>query len=1032
MEGRDFMNDLKQMWTINGLLKDSNNDGVPDAVNVQIQGLSPNCTPKGLVDFCARVGLETTGLSFPIITINNETDYTINLRIEQNPYAECSCILKDGHSIELISESEVGLSKTLRWLAASWPYAVDGKKDKVIRIDFRKTTFQLTFVEGDKSEWFLIKQTKSFEVKSFESLSNLTDLWTTNGFFQSGRIDINSKLNIHFSFLSDPTPGILEKAAEFTARMGLCSTGIQFPLTSDSQWTRGAELNFIIDTSKNNQCKVYLSENDPLDGASVHFEGKSQAVENALTYFTTARLVEEGGTFGSWENIAIEEPLTPLLFEKDWFDKGEKVDFIEYLESWLNEGIILSANHVAIEAYISEPYKIRRELSQFVLDRLGSLGESVETHIRSAFKPGYHWIEEEVIPSLKNVIGIEEIEIHCKKESNLDGLELPIRWIQELYPVDLLLSKSLGISSNAVEFLLEDNQEATYNFIVKNNEGQIIFSETLLVPTAEIDYIDGIHKVYPTTGNIKLLIDGEVIREKHNPTDRERFWNYFKKEILEKLPGILPLSEAGRGVYFPFFSKLSINVEMSEEEKKLGIDEERMSSLEALHEDLYFNTLDYFTNYGLNSVGKEWTTPGGVHPFIRAVDGVSPSARIKLYGLEVKEKPEVSTHSLYFNDKKTEPESCILKVKQNNKEQTIEVNGDDRGKRKSLDWPEEVKDLQKISGLSVWMGATSYGGEPIPVIELTKPGPSDFTSPHKLSLFKPTILIETGHHPNEVSSMPAVRGLLKDIATTQAGILNHVNLVVVPCANPDGAKLHQRMTRDNPEWKHHAARFNAVGLEHSLLRYQKSIFGEADVIPKIIHRWLPDVVIDDHGIPAHEWIQPFAGYNSPPRFPQSYWIPISFIYGITKRLNNEKYPRHSNLLDTMINKITQKIGQDQVVSSKNKYFQQRYEKYGHQWLPDVFPLEKADQMIFYQWPIEVNTESTSVISRYPDWCSLEFISEAADETVYGDTLEQCIKAHQLFDLAVIEAVSESRPVIHTRFEDEWIKYTRQRPITINE
>src|SRR5690606_23367303 len=135
--------------------------------------------------------------------------------------------------------------------------------------------------------------------------------------------------------------------------------------------------------------------------------------------------------------------------------------------------------------------------------------------------------------------------------------------------------------------------------------------------------------------------------------------------------------------------------------------------------------------------------------------------------------------------------------------------------------------------------------------------------------------------------MPAIVELMDEIVTEHPEIMNHINLVIIPCANPDGVELHHLMTKDNPEWKHHAARYNAVGLEFTDVRYKESVFGEANVVPKIMNRWAPDIVIDDHGIPSHEWTQPFAGYHIPPRFNMSFWIPNSFIYGIAQKLDEE-------------------------------------------------------------------------------------------------------------------------------------------------
>ena len=44
----------------------------------------------------------------------------------------------------------------------------------------------------------------------------------------------------------------------------------------------------------------------------------------------------------------------------------------------------------------------------------------------------------------------------------------------------------------------------------------------------------------------------------------------------------------------------------------------------------------------------------------------------------------------------------------------------------------------------------------------------------------------------------------------------------------------ESLTKEHPKWKHHAARFNAVGLEFAYVKFQESVFGEANVLPLIL------------------------------------------------------------------------------------------------------------------------------------------------------------------------------------------------------
>jgi len=49
---------------------------------------------------------------------------------------------------------------------------------------------------------------------------------------------------------------------------------------------------------------------------------------------------------------------------------------------------------------------------------------------------------------------------------------------------------------------------------------------------------------------------------------------------------------------------------MSEPDYRIGIDEEQISSLESLHEDLYFVTLDFFDALGRTTVKRRLSSPG--------------------------------------------------------------------------------------------------------------------------------------------------------------------------------------------------------------------------------------------------------------------------------------------------------------------------------------------------------------------------------------------------------------------------------------
>ena len=80
----------------------------------------------------------------------------------------------------------------------------------------------------------------------------------------------------------------------------------------------------------------------------------------------------------------------------------------------------------------------------------------------------------------------------------------------------------------------------------------------------------------------------------------------------------------------PFFGGLEVEVWLSSPNSRLGIREENDSAAEALHEDIYFNTLDTIEVLGLSSTGDKTSAPGPVVPIVHVRDGIAPHAVVRL------------------------------------------------------------------------------------------------------------------------------------------------------------------------------------------------------------------------------------------------------------------------------------------------------------------------------------------------------------------------------------------------------------------
>lgn len=922
------MGNLRKLWTTEGLLLDKNVDGVVDGVSIYID-LPINVIPVGLLDFFARIGLETTGLSYDFFEFTGQ-----KVTMEFQADCEETYARFDENRLTCFYRNEQELSTLLTELAS-----IDDQKTK-------------TFGETNRS------------------INSLSDIWSFSGFGTFVEATPQHVLSLNIE-VADQLRSIelYKELCHFVARCALYSTALDLPLTNNGN----AQIQLHVRVGKETRLRL-LNQNE------VELSGTMESCTLAVARLNRSKHWSEEGEFGYWEQQLVlnDKKEAEVWYESEWEDCSEKDLVLQQLSA---SGLAYNR----LEVYLSEPLKIRKEFEAKIVEKFPQLETTI---VRSAFKTGFHWIREELLPILDQTC--TGLHISVRKESNENALELPIRWIQELYPIDRLVEKYTHLEAADVTFSLHDQIEFTYQVEALFESGVRKTIGVLEVPITRMPYINKDRFAYPSTGAVRYYWNQTLLEEVPVPTDRERFYLYYLKEFLPNLQLKINQINPGQGHNRPLFDRIEIDVTMSEEEEKLDIDEERTSSLEALYEDLYFNTLDYFADWGIEQTGKPFDAPGGVHPFMHLENGVNPSAKIKIYRWDDFEPIRLKTTQIDFNHS-GEFVSAIV-AKQDTelvvpiRKQEIKVHANDYGSGKAV------------------IADHSYKGFPIPVIEYYLKSGETFDSAIKLTLFKKTLVIEAGHHANEISSTPALLKLMN----MPDGYLKNMNIVIIPNANPDGFQLLQKMIEEHPEWKHHAARYNAVGLEFAHVRYQQTIFGEANVLPLIMKKWAPDIVIDDHGIPAHEWVQPFAGYNSPPRFPVSYFLPSAKIYGIGRISEKVNKNIHESNLETIVESISAQIAGTSI-AEENEYWKNRFIKYGHQWLPNVFPIEEAPHIHFYRQQTVTPEYPTVSILRYPEWVAADIISEAADEVVYGKTLDSCIEAHMLFNRGVLELLQNQNP-----------------------
>ncbi|MGO2581449.1 MAG: peptidase M14, partial [Halomonas sp.] len=269
----------------------------------------------------------------------------------------------------------------------------------------------------------------------------------------------------------------------------------------------------------------------------------------------------------------------------------------------------------------------------------------------------------------------------------------------------------------------------------------------------------------------------------------------------------------------PYFEELNFTVHLPSSDRRLAWDDEHISLSEALHEELYFSTLEYFQRQAGLALGDRSIQPGQIVPEV-STQGETAYLRMSLRPLDSSPSPRAA-------------------VALDTASQAIGA--------------EQVKQtLAALSGQALY--ASTRAGR---AVEARYVVGSDRA-----------VMISAGQHANETSG---VVGALR--AAEQLGAQPQAHFVISPLENPDGYALQNRLIATQPRHMHHAARYTAFGndlqsqplgqpFEHAIREQAFAASGAG------LH-------VNLHGYPAHEWTRPLTGYV--PRGFEMWTIPKGFF-----------------------------------------------------------------------------------------------------------------------------------------------------------
>jgi hypothetical protein len=463
--------------------------------------------------------------------------------------------------------------------------------------------------------------------------------------------------------------------------------------------------------------------------------------------------------------------------------------FDRTLDVWVSEFEGEEYRGARVQAWLFEDEAARRAAER----RLAAAG--VSAVFRSAYKPLLHFFLEEV-----DLEGLDSVSVRYP----LRDEAVPRRFTLEAYPLAGML-RDVDVSFTAGDADLHYVVELRYT------DGR---SETARVfaPNKVAEDHAGVVNLSPTGW---VRVDGRadgVTLDEARPTDLGSVF----AAVVDSVRG------HAWGSAEPYFERLDIRVDLPGIERELGYEDEVLSTIEALHEDLYFGLLEVFQRHSGRALGNRGLQPGQIVPDVRRIDG---PARVRVQTMAFPEP--------------------------------VPVVPDGAGKR--LDQVDGPLSFGRIAHEMALVG-----GEPFTV--QTRQGRQVLCTYIKGEQ-KP-VVISGGQHANETSG---VVGALR-----AAHILKNrpgAHFALFASENPDGYALHRELCAHNPRHMQHAARYSALG--DDLAYRERAPWYERQARRKAFEMTGAEFHINLHGYPAHEWTRPLSGYL--PRGFELWTIPKGFF-----------------------------------------------------------------------------------------------------------------------------------------------------------
>ena len=1088
--------DLSSFYANDGALADSDNNLIPDRVDVLLSADGDGSA--GVVDLAARLGLESTGVAVPIAKapkaiVSPDSEPILVLIGTSHPVVET-------------------LIKNHKW---EQPELQPGEG----LIQIVKKAF------GEKSALIVTGGDAAGVDRAVRQLAErFPHIWA-RGKDRTTLDDVEEDVR---KFISGRSPA--GQAAMALYKLGKLSRQLQ-----------GKDL-------ASARVRVFVEKADENFASYIARQANEDIHAGSVTVDVQNLDVQKGRT------LSTDEFEVPSEVDEFWTKLRAKVI-----------PVLKKRPGVTVEARLSEPPEVRERIAQEArteLVRAGADEKTTSVTVLSAYKQGYSWLYDEVRPALRgkavDAITIRFAELGPPEGWKQQGMFAPTRWLLELYPIDEILAKELNVDLKKIRFEMRPIGSPAYEVVATAAGGAELLRRTFdpkFVERAFFDRFPDYEHVRVTTGWIKADVAGRVVADERIATDPERFWDHFQSKTLPALyDHVMALGKGKpRAEDAPFFGELTVDLTLSEPEYRLPVDQEQIASMEALHEEIYFNTLHFFDVMGRFTRGAGLAYPGRVIPMVHPkADGKAGRAKISITGFDAPrpsvvveyverggrrgearldipkiavDRPQTLAAAvragrdgierldlrLKVDTEKDERDALVQRTADERVDRTVvsaeQANavfanlarlraaglyrgcaGLSRPRRASRDrspgstrasrapkssrrstpngspapfpdiksyaatrptsqWdtpippPEAYGILAKMSSFkeaTVYKVGESYLGKDVWAMDLMPPVEASHWSQAKQTTMKPTIVYSARQHANEVSSTSHVLKMAELLLTDPVyrEKLKKVNVVVHPITNADGAQLAYDLQKTNPTHMLHAGYLGSLGVDVTSAQWDADpIYPESGIRPKIWRTWLPDIFLNPHGYPSHEWVQLFSEYAAWVRTrsveTRDYWTMRGWWMPGFGWLDDARYPRHKDEQMKLLNMITEYVKAAPATVALNERAYERYKRYSFDFDQKNFKLDFTNGVLIYKSikGARANPQSPDFMTRQPNVTIWDGVTEAPDETARGDWMKLVANAGLQWDKAILEYLVTGRHEIERKVDPFWngVSLTMSRP-----